>query len=260
MVITGIISSGKKKIQFKMILLLGGTTEAKQVAGYLDEAGLDYIYSTRTAVVFEGKGQYRSGSLDKDGLKKFCVLHGISMIINACHPFAKELHTTVASIADQVRVIRFEREFSKRTDHPLVHYVTGYDEVLVRLEENGYQSMLALSGVQSIPLLRFFWETHTCWFRILNREYSTDLASGYDFPTEYLLFGLPQEKEEEIELFNRLKPEVILTKESGLNGKLDAKTEAAIACNIPIFIIKKPELSFTTVYELKELSKLIANE
>ena len=257
MVITGTISSGKKKIRFKMILLLGGTTEAKQVAGYLDEAGLDYIYSTRTEVVFEGKGQYRSGSLDKDGLQKFCSLHSISVIINACHPFAKELHATVAALADQVQVIRFEREFSKRTDHPLVHYVSGYTQALEQIEKNGYQSMLALSGVQSIPLLRFFWETHTCWFRILNREYSTDLASRYQFPPEYLLFGLPQEKEEEIELFSRLKPEVILTKESGLNGKLDAKTEAAIACNIPIFILKRPELSFKTVHELKELSMLI---
>lgn len=243
-----------------MILLLGGTTEAKQVAGHLDEAGLAYIYSTRTPVIFEGKGQYRSGSLDKDGLKEFCELHSISLIINACHPFAKELHATVASLADQVPVIRFEREFAKRTDHPLVHYVSGYTQALEQIEKQGYQSMLALSGVQSIPLLCNFWEAHTCWFRILNREYSTDLASRCNFPQEYLIFGLPQEKEEEIELFSRLKPEVILTKESGLNGKLDAKIEAAIACNIPIFIIERPELSFTTVHELKELSILIANE
>lgn len=257
MAITGTISSVKKKIQFKMILLLGGTTEAKQVAGHLDEAGLDYIYSTRTAVVFEGKGQYRSGSLDRDNLKEFCSLHSISVIINACHPFAKELHTTVASLENQIPVIRFEREFSKRTDHPLVHYVSGYPEALVQIKMHGYQSMLALSGVQSIPLLSNFWKTHTCWFRILNRKYSIDIASLNHFPLEYLIFGLPQEKEEEIELFNRLRPEAILTKESGLNGKLDAKTEAAIACNIPIFIVERPELSFTTVHELKELSKLI---
>ncbi|SEA88577.1 precorrin-6A/cobalt-precorrin-6A reductase [Pedobacter hartonius] len=238
-----------------MILLLGGTTEAKQAAGYLDEAGLGYIYSTRTEVPFEGKGKYRFGSLDAKGLKDFCRANEISHIINACHPFARELHLTVATIVAQIPVIRFEREFPARISHPLVHYISNYAEALQRIKDEGYRSMLALTGLQSIPLLENFWQQYPCWFRILDRKYSTDLAASYHFPSENLLFGLPQEKEAEIELFSRLRPEVILTKESGLNGKLDAKTDAALSCRIPIFIIKKPELStvFQTVYQLQDL-------
>ena len=119
--------------------------------------------------------------------------------------------------------------------------------------------MMVLTGVQSIPHLSSYWQIHTCWFRILNRDYSIDFAARHNFPAQNLLFGLPQEKEEEIQLFNKLKPEVILTKESGLNGKLDAKIQAAITCNIPIFIIKKPELSasFKTARNLKDLLNLI---
>lgn len=238
-----------------MILLLGGTTEAKLAASWLEETGLEYIYSTRTEVIFEGKGKYRFGSLDSKGLKDFCALNSITHIINACHPFARELHTAVATLADQIAVIRFEREFSNRITHPLVHYVMDYKDALIQIKENGYQSMLALTGVQSIPHLSSFWQAHPCWFRILDRKYSIDFAAGYHFPPEYLLFGLPQEKEEEIELFNRLKPAMILTKESGLNGKLDAKTAAAITCQIPIFILGRPELSplFKTVHDQQEL-------
>lgn len=238
-----------------MILLLGGTTEAKQAAVYLEEAGLDYIYSTRTEVKFEGKGNYRYGSLTIEGLKDFCSINGISHIIDACHPFARELHLTVATIASEIPVIRFEREFSKRNTDPLVHYVNDYAEALLQIKQQGYQSMLALTGVQSIPHLSSFWQHHPCWFRILNREYSIDFAAQYHFPEQNLLFGLPQEKNEEIELFLSLKPEVIITKESGLNGKLNAKTEAAIACHIPIFILIKPELSalFEVVHNRKEL-------
>jgi len=238
-----------------MILLLGGTTEAKQVAGYLDTAGRSYIYSTRTEIRFEGKGKYRFGSLDAGGLQEFCRANEISYIINACHPFAEELHATVATIAHQIPVIRFEREFPARISHPLVQYISNYAEALQRIKDRGYRSMLALTGVQSIPLLKPFWQDYPCWFRILDRKYSTDLAASYHFPSENLLYGLPQDKEEEAELFSRLKPEVILTKESGLNGKLDAKTEAALSCGIPIFIIKKPELSalFQTVRHLQDL-------
>jgi len=240
-----------------MILLLGGTTEGKQVAGYLDKAGVDYIYSTRTEVAFYGKGKYRSGSLNADGLKEFCRLNAVSLIIDACHPFAAELHATVATIAEKLPVVRFEREFPERIASPLVHYISDYTEALRKLK--GYRSMLALTGVQSIPLLSSFWQHYPCWFRILDRKYAADLAASYNFPAGQLLFGLPQEKEGELKLFSKLRPEVILTKESGINGKLDAKIEAAMSCHIPIFIIKKPELSalFETVHQLQDLDNWI---
>jgi len=242
-----------------MILLLGGTTEAKQVAGSLEQAGLDYIYSTRTEVDFEGKGKYRFGSLDTEGLKSFCTVNEISHIIDACHPFAKELHAAVATIAHQIPVIRFEREFSARITNPLVHYVSDYTEALIQIKKEGYTSMLALTGVQSIPHLQSFWQNYPCWFRILDRPYSINFAARYDFPADFILFGLPQEKNEEIELFSRLNPAVIVTKESGLNGKLDTKTAAAVNCKIPIFIIKKPVLSafFKMAYHLPELLAML---
>lgn len=242
-----------------MILLLGGTTEAKQVAGYLDEAGAGYIYSTRTEVLFEGKGQYRFGSLDAAALKEFCRLNGIHMIIDACHPFAAILHATVATLAEQIPVIRFEREFPERLNHPLVQYAADFEDALQKISEQDYRSMLALTGVQSIPALSSFWQRYPCWFRILDRKYSRDLAASYNFPADHLLFGLPQDKQAEIELFRKLRPEVIMTKESGLNGKLDAKIEAAIHCNIPVFIIKKPELSalFQTIHHLQDLHSRI---
>lgn len=238
-----------------MILLLGGTTEGKQVAGYLDEAGLDYLYSTRTAVRFEGKGKYRYGSLDEEGLKVFCRLNAVSLIINACHPFALALHHTVAALADQIPVIRFERVFPERTISTLVHYADNFAGALMRIKDLDCRSMLALTGVQSIPMLSSFWQQYPCWFRILDRQYSIDLATGYGFPATQLLFGLTQDTEEEIELFRRINPQVILTKESGLNGKLDVKIKAALSCGIPIFIIKKPELSplFHRVHHIDDL-------
>lgn len=243
-----------------MILLLGGTTEAKQVASYFDEQGIDYVYSTRTNVKFEGKGAYRSGGLDAAQLLQFCRSQRVSLIIDACHPFAEELHQTVAAITAQIPGIRFERALTERIIHPLVQYRRNYKEILISIEEQNYQSMLALTGVQSIPLLSSFWQHHPCWFRILNRKESIDFATRYHFPATHLRFGLPQEKEQEITLFKELNPQVILSKESGLNGKLTAKTEAAIACNIPIFILEKPEVPalLKVVHNLPELLTMIS--
>ena len=242
-----------------MILLLGGTTEAKELASWLEAAGKPYIYSTRTEVAFEGTGAYRYGALNKEGLEQFCSTHGISCIVNACHPFALELHETVAAAALAIPRIRFERAFPERVQHPLVQYIEDYAEALAWLEKRKYTSLLALTGVQSIPRLKPFWQRHQCWFRILDRQYSKDFARRHHFPANHLLFGLPQEKEEEVLLFQKLKPAMILTKESGLNGKLDAKLEAAIACQIPILIIKRPRLppAYQLVHSRQELLNLL---
>lgn len=245
-----------------MILLLGGTTEAKEVACCLEAAGKPYIYSTRTEVKFEGKGAYRFGALDKEGLEQFCLENQVSCIINACHPFAHELHNTVAIASLPIPIIRFERAFPERVNHALVTYVENYPEALTWIQNKGITSMLALSGVQSIPHLKSFWQKHSCWFRILDRKFSKDFASHHGFPADFLLFGLPQEKEEEIILFQKLNPGVILTKESGLNGKLDAKIEASIASSIPILIIMRPELhrAYMLVHSQQELLSYLSYE
>lgn len=244
-----------------MILVLGGTTEAKQVAGFLDELSLEYIYSTRIHSVFEGRGTYRFGPLDREGLLDLCSTCQVERIINASHPFAVELHSTLESLDGEIPVIRYERSFSARTLHPLVTYIQDHSEALELLRQQGHTSMLVLSGVKSIPLLKAFWEHNTCWFRILNRESSFELAAFYRFMAENLIFGMPQDLDQEIILFKRLQPSVILTKESGLNGKLDAKIGAAIACEIPIFILKKPmsACSFQRAGNREELLTLLVH-
>ena len=189
-----------------MILLFGGTTEAKQVARCLEEAGLAYIYSTKTPVAFEGKGQYRYGPLDSAALEQLCAEQQISCIINASHPFARELHETVAAIAPPLPLLRFEREPAERQQHPLLTYVADYEQALNIFQEKGYESLLALSGVQSIPLLKPFWQHKCCWFRILERDSSKAFAARHGFPASHLLYGLPEEAAAEIELFRYLKP------------------------------------------------------
>lgn len=245
-----------------MILLFGGTTEAKEIAGWLDESRLSYIYSTKTRSQFDGKGKYCYGAMDREKLQQFCGEQKISYIINASHPFAEELHHTVASLALAIPLIRFERLFPERTDHPLVRYVEGYSEALYQLNNQGFTSLLVLSGVQSIPHLKNFWTKNTCWFRILDRPESSEIAKGHGFPEENLLFGFPQNREEEALLFRTLKPDAILTKESGFNGKLQDKLEAALHCQLPIYILKKPELpsGYKKVHNQDELLALLPIE
>ncbi len=226
-----------------MILVFGGTTEGKQVASILDALALPYFYSTKTQVAFTGKGTAIFGEMTTDILTTFCNEHKITHIINASHPFAIQLHQMVADLSLSIPLIRFQRKFSPRVSHPLVTYVASFEEALACFTTYNYQSLLALSGVQTITQLESFWSTYPSWFRILDRDVSRAIAAQANFPETHLLFGYPQSKTEEIKLFTQIAPAVIFTKESGSNGKLEEKILAALAVNIPIVILKKPELS-----------------
>ncbi len=226
-----------------MILVFGGTTEGRKVANMLDTVALPYFYSTKTNVAFTGKGTPIYGEMTTELLEAFCREHKITHIINASHPFAVQLHQMVANIALDILVLRFQRKFLPRTSHPLVFYVDSFEEALEFFKTNKYQSLLALSGVQTITKLKSYWQMYTAWFRILDRDSSRAIAAQSNFPVTNLIFGYPQSKTEEIELFRQIAPQVVFTKESGSNGKLEEKIQAALELDLPIVILKKPELS-----------------
>ncbi|OEJ99430.1 hypothetical protein A8C32_08195 [Flavivirga aquatica] len=226
-----------------MILVFGGTTEGKQVASILDDLQLPYYYSTKTKIDFNGMGKPISGAMDVLDIERFCIENKVSHIINASHPFAEELHKTIANNSLSIPLIRFERFFPEKTNHELVHYVDGFKEAIQLLKNNKYKKLLALSGVQTIQKLTSFWKQNKTWFRILDRESSRAIAQKSGFPSENLLFGYPQSSHEEVLLYKELNPDVILTKESGTNGKLEQKITAAITTNTSIVIINKPLLS-----------------
>lgn len=242
-----------------MILVFGGTTEGKQVARILDTVHLSYYYSTKTKVDFEGKGRSIHVAMTTEMIQDFCKTNKITHIINASHPFAEQLHKTIANISTEIPLIRFERQFSPRVSHEKVQYVNTFEEALLLFKENKYNTLLSLSGVQTISKLQSFWKDHQTWFRILDRDVSRAVAAQSNFPKENLLFGYPQTKKEEIELFTQISPEVIFTKESGINGRLDEKINATIEVGIPIVILKKPTISnrYICVESEKKLIELV---
>ena len=197
-----------------MILILGGTTEGRLAVRVADAAGSPYWYSTRgTLQQIECKnGTHITGALDEAAMTAFCQEHAIRLLVDAAHPFATELHQTVASVAESLDlpVVRVERTYSDETES--IRWCTDYADVIRRLEADGITRLLALTGVQTIGKLRPFWERHDCWFRILRREESLEKAVRQGFDPMRLVF---YEEEEDAALLARLRPQAVLTKESG---------------------------------------------
>ncbi|TPN87037.1 precorrin-6A/cobalt-precorrin-6A reductase [Aquimarina algicola] len=246
-----------------MILVFGGTTEGKKTAALLESMRLPFVYSTKTNIAFETNDivSYRYGALDEQQLEKYILGHDITMIVNASHPFAELLHSTIAKVAEslQIPVFRFGRQLLPKTANPLVFYVKTYEEALDLLEEN--KTLLALTGVQSIKRLTPRWKKNTTYFRILNRPESLAIARQSNFPRKQLILGFPSnDLEKEIDLIKTYQVDVVLTKETGNSGFLSTKIEVALKTDTSIIIIEQPKIPeyFIVVYDADTLELLIS--
>ncbi len=233
-----------------MILVFGGTTEGRSAVKVVEQSGKPFFYSTLgdTQSVELVHGRRLTGAMDADTAVAFCRREGIRLLIDAGHPFAEQLHRTVERVAAVCRlpVIRYER----RPVPPDGYAVrcADYADAIRRMEADGAEHLLALTGVRTIRKLRPFWERHDCRFRILDREESIAEAVAAGFPCEKLLFYRPDEPESAV--LERVRPSAVLTKESGEAGGLPAKIEAARRLGLPIYVVERPALpdSFERVY------------
>lgn len=223
-----------------MILVFGGTTEGRMAAKVLEESGATYYYSTRsdTQDIKLVHGHHVIGAMEMLEMVAFFHEHEIRLIVDAAHPFAVNLHHNVVNLAEQigVPVIRYDRIYPPH-DENLV-WCKNYDDAINQLETHDVHRLLALTGVNTIAKLRDYWNSHECWFRILNRNESHAGALKAGFPVDHLVY---YEKDDTASLIDRLHPQAIITKESGLSGGFNEKIHAARQAGIKIFVVERPE-------------------
>ena len=222
-----------------MILVFGGTTEGRRAVQVLEEAGKPFWYSTR------GNGQdvelvhgiRVTGGMNSDEMAAFCRKNAISLIVDAAHPFATQLHHHIMTMAqhEHLPVIRYERQYEPHHDD--ICWCKDYGDAITQLKAKDIHRLLALTGVQTIGSLRDYWKDNECWFRILDRDHSRDIAVREGFPMDHLVY---YEHEDTTSLITRLRPQAILTKESGTTGGFPEKIEAASQTGTPVFVIERP--------------------
>ncbi len=247
-----------------MILVIGGTTEGRIAAQTLDAAGSPFYYSTKGDLqeVELYNGERLCGAMDVAVMENFCKENGIKLIVDAAHPFAQGVHTTISEASKMLgtSVVRYERDFGAA--NPEIIWCRDYREAQEKLEADGITSLLALTGVNTISKLKGYWgkEGNDCLFRVLDREESREIAAKAGFPSHKLLFlrdELLSGKEEGIdvlqaekEFIGNIAPQAIITKESGASGYFNEKVEAALACGVKVYAVRRPALpdEFITVY------------
>ena len=167
------------------------------------------------------------------------------------------MHQNIAKASRELNipVVRYERNYPKHEKDLL--WFGAYNEAIEYLEKNNIDNLLALTGVNTVAKLKPYWQKHNCWFRILDRDESRSIIQKESFPMEQVLYY--QQGEDETLLFEKFKPQAIITKESGESGGFKEKVLAARKLNIPVLVVKRPALSpdFISVYGENGLRKQI---
>ena len=222
-----------------MILVFGGTTEGRMAAKVLDESGAAFWYSTRGELqdVQLAHGIRLSGGMEVPEMEVFCHEHDIRLLVDAAHPFAQALHRNVVELASRIGipVIRYDRIYPPH-DSDLV-WCRDYTDAIDQLEKHGIGSLLALTGVNTITRLKPYWQGHECWFRILHRDESVDGALRAGFPADHLVY---YGTDDTPSLLARLRPQAVITKESGTSGGFAEKIEAARQAGVRVFVVERP--------------------
>lgn len=230
-----------------MILVFGGTTEGRIAAETLERAGKPFFYSTKDGVQ-EIKAQNAvcvSGAMDADKIRDFVSDQNIRLIVDAAHPFAVRLHSNIADVCRSLGIdcIRFSRRTLESRQGAV--YCESFADALNRIHLSGTKSLLALTGVQTIPRFKDLMRECKVIFRVLDRKESIEKALAEGVKAEHLIFYDENDPgaEKALDMFH---PDAIITKESGHSGGLEEKLKVAEEREIPIYVVRMPRLQEAT--------------
>lgn len=240
-----------------MILVLAGTSDARELALQIRDAG----YPLLTSVVTESA----ASSMDAEGLPvqtgrmtaldMVCLIRAkqIGVLVDATHPFAEEASKNAMAAAKEAAIpyIRFERERLAVSRNPLIFHVDDYRQAAeLAAEKKGIVMLTTGSKTLRIFTERLLHEPGiTLVARMLPRKDNMEKCEelGLEQKNIVAMQG-PFSKEMNVALYKHYEVTLMITKESGKVGAVDEKLEAALELGIETIVIGRPEIEYGTVY------------
>lgn len=219
-----------------MILVLGGTAEARELAAALaGEVRVVTSLAGRVANPRLPEGEVRVGGFGgPDALARWLTDHDVRAVVDATHPFAERIGTSAVTAAKKagVPLLRLQRPGWQPQDGDDWRWVDTLDEAAGLVGTLGERAFLT-SGRQG--LAAFAGCTGT-WF----------LARCVDPPEpplppkiEILLDRGPYPLAKEKALLSDYRIDVLVTKDSG-GSMTAAKLVAARERGIPVVVVRRP--------------------
>lgn len=238
----------------KRVLLFGGTSEGRLIAGILSEneifcdlcVATEYGSMVMDELPFVTVHTGRLSEKDIEGvIEKGCY----DAVIDATHPFALEVSKNIRSSTEgKVPLIRFERNRNESSYDGCI-YEEDSKQCAADLEKTEGRILLTTGSKE----LSFFSEKESLRKRLVVRvlpgQESLRLCyeAGLEGKQIIAMQGPFSEKMNRL-LIEEYGISALVMKESGKAGGTDEKIKAARATGIPCYVIRRPEAPSATAF------------
>lgn len=237
------------------ILVLGGTSEGRELANLISAAGLDVVTSLAGRVKRPRlpDGEVRIGGFGgPQRMGRYLLENRIGLVIDATHPFAERISASAvdASSSTGIPLLRLNRPAWEPGPGDEWVSVASADEA-ARIVQERFKRPLLTIGRQNLA------------------AFAGDARSSYlircveppegRLPRRYLLMfdRGPFDFDSEHSLLRRHRIDVVVTKNSG-GDATSAKLEAARSLHIPVIMIERPPAPpVPTVHSVEEAARWI---
>jgi len=225
------------------LLILGGTAEARELAGVLHSRGVPVISSLagRVAAPRLPPGEVRIGGFGgRERLERWLAEHDVFAVVDATHPFAARMSASagVACARAGVPLLRLERPGWRERPGDRWHWVDDVEAAAGVVAGLGDRALLAL-GRQEVAA---FAGIDSTWFLIRS-------VGPPDPPLpprhELLLDRGPFTVSGELGVLDEHRIDVVITRDSG-GDQTVAKLDAARVRGLPVVVVRRPPSPGTT--------------
>lgn len=240
-----------------MIWLIGGTTESRLIAEEIKKLALPLLITTATeegreAALYLELPIY-TGRMNGEQMEQFIYEQRISLIIDASHPYAREVseNSIKAAAAQTVPYLRYERESS-----PLegAKYFSTYEETVDYLRHQEGKILLTIGSNRLESFKELVGER--LFVRVLPVPSSLEKCRELGIKSSRIIaIQGPFSTELNRALLREYNIRYLVSKESGPAGGVNNKLEAARLEGIEPIIIGRPALDYPERFS--DLKKLI---
>ena len=248
----------------KKIFLIAGTEDARRLAEILSarfDVTASVVSDYGRKLLQNCAAKIFDRPLDRDELEKIFRAENFSAVVDASHPYAKNISANAIAAAQAVKIfyVRYERAEILPT-YEKIFLVDDYESAADKARALG-KNIYLTTGSRNLKIFVERLGDCNLTARVLPTADVLRLCESFGLtPKQIVAMQGPFSVALNVELFRHAQAEVVVTKNSGQIGGADTKLDAAKILNLPVVMIARPKILYPNVATtFDDVLKLIAN-